>query len=290
MKKILITGSDSYIGTSFERYITRWPEKYHINTIDMRGNNWKQVDFSGYDTVFHVAGIAHSNAGKLSKADKDIYYRVNTELAIETAKKAKADGVKQFIFMSSAIVYGESSPIGMKKIISKDSKPSPSNFYGDSKLKAEEGILPLQNEEFIIVILRPPMIYGKGSKGNYPILSKFARILPFFPEVDNQRSVLYIENLCELVRQIIERSEKGVFCPQNERVVSTNDLVSAIARAHKKRIVLFRGMTGFLSLFRGIRIINKAFGSFSYEMDLSEISNIDYRVVDFESSIMRTEL
>ena len=111
MKKILITGARSYIGTSCEKYMKQWSEKYHVDTVDMIGNTWKKHDFSGYDTVYHVAGIAHSDNGKISKEKVRLYYDVNTKLTIMTAMKAKKAGVKQFIFMSSAIVYGDSAPI-----------------------------------------------------------------------------------------------------------------------------------------------------------------------------------
>ena len=104
MKRILITGANSYIGTSFEKYLEKWPEKYQVDTVDMIDGSWREKDFSGYDVVYHVAGIAHSDNGKISPEREKLYYAVNTTLAVETAKKAKAEGVKQFIFMSSASV------------------------------------------------------------------------------------------------------------------------------------------------------------------------------------------
>ena len=128
MIKVLITGANSYIGTSFENYIkSNFSEKYEVSTIDMIDGSWREKNFAGYDVVYHVAGIAHSDSGKISAEKEKLYRSVNTELTIETAKKAKADGVKQFIFMSSAIVYGESAPIGKQKIITKDTPVSPAN-------------------------------------------------------------------------------------------------------------------------------------------------------------------
>jgi len=176
-KMILITGANSYIGTSFERWLQRYAEQYSVDTIDMVDGAWREKSFSGYDVVFHVAGIAHVSADPKLEG---LYYKVNRDLAIETAVKAKADGVKQFIFMSSIIVYGDSSSIGQERVITFDTEPKPTNFYGDSKLQAEEGIIKLQDERFKVVVLRPPMIYGKGAKGNYPKLAKMARVLPFF--------------------------------------------------------------------------------------------------------------
>jgi UDP-glucose 4-epimerase len=285
MKKILITGANSYIGTSFENYLQQWFDKYHVDTVDMIDGSWREKSFGGYDVVFHVAGIAHSDTGKISKEKEKLYYTVNTDLTIETAKKAKADGVKQFIFMSSAIVYGESVPIGKEKVIKKDTLPEPANSYGNSKLLAENGIRVLNDDSFKVVILRPPMIYGKGCKGNYQTLVKFALKLPVFPYVKNQRSMLYIDNLCEFVRLMIENNESGIFFPQNKEYVNTSDLVKMIAKAHGKKLCLIKGCTWFLkimSLFTGL--VNKAFGSLVYEKGLSEYKN-EYQIISFTESV-----
>ena len=178
MKKILITGANSYIGTSFEKYMAQWPERYQVDTVDMIDGSWREKSFAGYDAVFHVAGIAHSDTGNVTEERKALYYQVNTDLTVEVAKKAKSEGVGQFIFMSSAIVYGDSAPIGQTKVITADTPLTPANFYGDSKVQAEKGILPMNDDAFHVVVLRPPMIYGPGSKGNYPVLSKLAQKLP----------------------------------------------------------------------------------------------------------------
>lgn len=289
MTKILITGANSYIGISFENYLKQWGDRYSVDTVDMIDGTWREKDFSEYDTVFHVAGIAHADVGKVSEEQKSFYYKINTDLTIDTAKKAKADGVKQFIFMSSAIVYGESAPIGKSKIITKDTKPSPANFYGDSKLQAENGILPLQDTTFNVVVLRPPMIYGKGSKGNYPVLSKLAKKLIVFPYVKNERSMLYIENLCEFVRLMIENNEKGIFHPQNGEYSNTTELVKMISKAQGKRIIIVKGFCWVLSIMSYITgLVNKAFGSLSYDMSISEYRE-NYRVYTLKESIERVE-
>ena len=291
MKRILITGAGSYIGTSFDRYLKeKYPGQYEVDTVDMVDGSWRKKSFSGYDSVFHVAGIAHSDNGKISEEKAKLYYSVNTELTIETAKKAKQDSVKQFIFMSSAIVYGESAPIGKQKIITKDTPVSPANCYGDSKVQAENGIRPLNDDDFKVVILRPPMIYGKGSKGNYPTLSKFAQKLPVFPYVKNERSMLYIENLCEFVRLMVENEECRTFFPQNSEYSNTSEMVKMIAEAHGKGIHLIRGFTWALKLlshFTGV--VNKAFGNLSYEMEMSNY-NSDYRIASLAESIECTEI
>ncbi len=285
MKKVLITGANSYIGTSLENWLAKNPEKYKVDTIDMKDDSWKRKNFSGYDVVFHVAGIAHVSADpKL----EDLYYKVNRDLAIDTAIKAKADGVKQFIFMSSIIVYGESS--SKERIIDRDTVPTPSNFYGDSKLQAEEGIKPLEDKDFKVVTLRPPMIYGKGSKGNYLKLSKAARVLPMFPDFDNQRSMLHIDNLCEFIKLMIDFEETGLYFPQNKEYVRTSELVMNIAGTHGKKIWMTRLFNPVLSLMFGIGIVNKVFGNLVYEKSISDYDKANYQIRSFKESIVLTEL
>ena len=204
MKHILITGVNSYIGTSFEKWLNKNPENYSVESIDMRESCWREKDFSAYDIVFHVAGIAHVTAKPKMEG---LYYKVNRDLAIETAKKAKQEGIKQFIFMSSIIIYGDSSC--SKKVITKETIPNPNSFYGKSKLQAEEGLNLLRNHHFKVVIIRSPMVYGKNSKGNYTSLSKAARILPIFPDMDSERSLIHIDNLCEFIKLMIDNEENG---------------------------------------------------------------------------------
>lgn len=289
MKKILITGADSYIGTSFELYMKQYSDKYRIDTVDMIGDSWKKLNFSEYDIVYHVAGIAHSDSGKISREKAKLYYEVNTKLTIQTAIKAKKSGVKQFIFMSSAIVYGDSAPIGKMKMITKDSPVNPANCYGDSKVKAEIGLRNLEDEKFKVVILRSPMIYGKGSKGNYHLMSKLAQKLPFFPYIKNCRSMIYIENLCEFVRLMVENEESGTFWPQNAEYTNTSEMVKMIATQHGKRIILLKGCVFPLRLLRHITgVVDKAFGNIAYTQLISKYSE-EYRVYSLKKSIERTE-
>ena len=285
MKKILITGANSYIGMSFEAYLRQWPDQYAVTTVDMIDGSWRQTSFAGYDTVYHVAGIAHSDSGKITEEKKALYYKINTDLTVETAQKAKADGVRQFIFMSSAIVYGDSAPIGQSKMITKDTPVSPANCYGDSKVQAENGIRPLADDGFKVVILRPPMIYGKGSKGNFPLLVKLANKLPAFPKVSNQRSMLYIGNLVEFVRLMIDHEEEGVFWPQNAEYSNTSDMVRQIAAANGRKLLLVPCLTWLLKLMsHATGLVNKAFGNLSYDQSMSRYP-VDYRKFSLAESI-----
>lgn len=283
MKNILITGKNSYIGSSLENWLMREPNKYKVDTVDMKDGSWKEKDFGLYDIVFHVAGIAHVSS---DPKRADLYYKVNRDLTIETAEKAKAEGVKQFIFMSSIIVYGDSSS---KRIIDKNTVPTPSNFYGNSKLQAEEGIKHFDSDEFKIVVLRPPMIYGKGSKGNYPRLANMAKKIPVFPDIDNKRSMLHIDNLNEFLKIIIDNKESGLFFPQNTEYVKTSELVKTIAEVHGKKIWMTRIFNPILRLIFGIGVVNKVFGNLVYEKSMSEYDKANYRIRSFRESIELTE-
>ena len=288
MKHILITGTNSYLGRSFQTYISQFPE-YTALSISMRDGSWKEYDLDGIDVIYHVAGLAHSDSGRISPEKADRYYRVNTDLTLELAGRAKKAGVKQFIFMSSAIVYGDSNPIGKKRVICKDTPCTPANVYGDSKLQAELGLRKLEDKDFKVVILRPPMIYGRGCKGNYPLLALFAQKLPIFPDIPNERSMLYVENLMEFVRLMIKNEERGTFFPQNGEYSSTSRMVQMIARAHGRNIRLtgaFNWAVRFLGVFTPL--VDKAFGNLSYDMAMSEYKE-DYRLYSLSESIERTE-
>lgn len=251
--------------------------------------NWKERDFSKYDTVFHVAGIAHADVGNVSEDVKQKYYQVNTDLTLEVANKAKEARVKQFIFMSSMIVY---SGCDTKHII-KDTKPKAENFYGDSKLQADLKLQEMNDVSFKVVVVRPPMIYGKGSKGNYPQLAKLATKLPIFPIVDNKRSMLHIDNLCEFIRLMIDNEESGVFFPQNNEYTNTSDMVQMIANVKGHRIVMLPGTSLAIKLLEKVPgkmggLASKAFGDSYYDMDMSKYEN-EYVVNNLKESIICSE-
>lgn len=293
-KNVLITGANSYIGESLQSYAEIHYPNLSINTIDMMDRSWREFDFSPYDAVFHVAGIAHADIGSVGDEEKARYYAVNRDLAIETAKIAKESGVKQFIFMSSIIVYGDSAPYGKKKVIDESTIPSPANFYGDSKWQADQGVRKLGDDRFHVAVLRPPMIYGRGSKGNYPVLAKLAKRLPVFPDVNNQRSMLYIDNLCELLCLLILSGEGGVYFPQNKQYSDTSELVRMIALAGGKKVHTTRILNGVVALASHMPgkigdMADKAFGSFVYSQNLSEYCGMEYRVNTLEESIKKTE-
>jgi len=296
MKRILITGENSYIGTKVEEWLNHEPDKYQVETLDMKNASWAEADFSVYDSVYHVAGIAHADISNVSEEVKQKYYEVNCNLAVETAKKAKRAGVKQFIYMSSLLVYGDSGngTYRDRRYIDNSTEPHPTNFYGDSKWQAELKLSKMDCEDFHVVLVRPPMVYGPGCKGNYNGLRKIALLSLFFPDFNNHRSVLFVGNLCEFIRIIIEQNGRGVYWPQNSEYVKTSDFVREIAACHNRMIFVWRGLN-FLVPFGSVipgkikRMINKAFGSLVVDLNLSQSDIGNYQIYSFKESIRITE-
>jgi len=284
LKKVLITGAGSYIGSKVKDWLLSKQEGIEVTVYDTMDKEFLNKSFHGFDTVFHVAGIAHVSA---DPQKEQLYYEVNCDLAVDTARKAKVDGVSQFIFMSSIIVYGNE---GQKGIINQNTKENPVDFYGRSKLMAEEGLRPLADENFKVAIIRPPMIYGKDSKGNYPRLAKMARKLPLFPYVANRRSMLHIDNLCELIYLIIKNKEEGIFYPQNAEYVNTSELVKEIASCHNKSMILIKGFGPLIRvLSKHSNLLRKVFGDMAYDKEMSKHFENAYCVADFRTSVYRTE-
>ena len=281
--RVLITGAGSYLGEAIRAALLK--SGVEADELDVRGPLPENA-FQGYDRVVHVAGIAHQ---KETAENRPLYEQVNHHLAVEIARAAKAQGVQQFVFFSTMSVYGLTAPVGKPVTITKDTPLKPNDHYGRSKAAAEEKLLPLSEDSFRVAVLRPPMVYGKGCKGNYRALEAFAQKLPFFPLVENRRSMVYIDNLAELIRQLIDDGAAGIFCPQNEEYTNTSRMVAAIARAKGRRVVLVGGFTWALKLLSPfVPAVNKAFGSLCYDRALSAYGT-GYCVKSLPESIAETE-
>lgn len=344
MKRILIAGANSYIGTSLERYLLEYNdlqgrELYRVDTVSQRDSRWEEHDLRGYDAVFQASGIAHADTGAVSRERQALYYQVNCDLAVHTAQKAQAAGVGLFIYPSSVIVYGDSAPYGKTRMITAQTPAECAHYYGDSKIRAEEALRRLEAGEepwadgkslageepwrdgkaltgagdqgngmrtgekpsvdgtagagMQVAILRLPMVYGRGSKGNYPLLAKLAGRLPFFPDVKNQRSMIYIENLCEFIRQRIEEGKGGLYFPQNPEYTTTSRMVQEIAAARGKKLRLLKIMNPLVALASHVpgkigNMANKAFGSLTVDREMS--GDVEgYCLYDLRESIRRTE-
>ncbi len=287
MKQILITGANSYIGTSLESWLAKYPGKYSVDTIDMESDSWRDKNYSSYDVVFHVAAVVHVKEKNIEK-----YFKVNRDLAIEVAQKAKQEGVKQFIFPSTMGVYGVETGY-----ITKDIMPNPKTAYAKSKLEAEKKLLILNDEKFKVAILRPPIVYGRGCKGNYLRLVKLALRMPVFPDIKNERSMIYIDNLCDFIRLIIDNFSYGIFFPQNKEYVNTTQLVKLIRKSHGKEMKttkIFNLCIKVGLLFS--KTFKKVFGTFIYDKEMPggpeymiDGQRINYETISFEESIISTE-
>lgn len=279
MKNILVTGKNSYIGNALKSFLEQWPEIYSVDFINMKDKHWKETSFARYDVIYHVAGIAHI---KETAENSHLYYEVNRDLTIEIATKAKNDGVKQFIFLSTMNVYGMETGI-----ITVDTKAIPSSSYGRSKLQAEENILPLMDGNFSICIIRPPMVYGKDCKGNFQSVINIVRNSPVFPFLDNKRSSIYIDNLSNFVKKCIDMNLKGLFFPQNREYMCTSKMALWIAEALGKNIINSQSL-GFVvrCLQPFFNKSRKAFGNLIYK-DLEKF-DFDYCVVELEESVKKS--
>lgn len=256
MKHILIAGARSYIGESFKEFLRQWPDEYTVDVIETKGLEPKPKLFENIDAIFCVAGIAHIRE---TAENRHLYFDVNRDLVVCIAKAAKAAGVKQFILLSSMSVYG----LKVDRI-TKDMEPKPITAYGQSKLEADEEIKKLEDENFIFTCLRPPMVYGKNCTGNYQSLRKFALKCPIFPNYKNQRSMIYIGNLCEFVKECIEDNKRGLLFPQNAEYTNTSEMVKQIAAEHGKKIRLTRVFNWAIKI-APMDIVKKVFGDLVYE-------------------------
>lgn len=286
MYRVLITGANSYVGTNIEKWLLKEPEIFQVDTADTFDNKWKEYDFSKYDVVFHVAGIAHVDP-KPEMAP--LYYKVNRDLTIEIAKHAKVNGVKQFIFMSSGIVYHASKSL-KGNVMTPKTEPNPNDFYGDSKLQAEKGLEELMCPSFKIAILRPPMIYGPNCKGNFLRLGWLATKTPVFPAWHNKRSMLYIDNLAEFVKQLILREKEGYFYPQNKEFSDTVEIVRYFAKKYNKKIWMSKLFNPFVVIGSWfLPQVPKMFADSYYVPEMSKYE-FDYQLVSLEESMTGLEI
>ena len=286
MKRVLITGAGSYVGTNVMQWLQKDPDNFYVETVDTFGDNWKKADYTKFDVVYHVAGIAEVDS---KKGMEELYYKVNTDLPIAIAKHAKDAGVKQFVFMSSMIVYKETLSLA-PNVVTPDTKPAPNAVYGDSKLKAEMGLHELECPTFKVCILRPPMIYGPNSKSNLLRLGALGTKLPIFPSRQNKRSMLYIDNLSEFVKQAVMRELSGTFYPQNREFGSTVEIVRFFAKKYNHKIWITSLLNPFVTIGSWfLPQVPKMFADSYYETAMS-CYEFNYQIVGFSESLNRIEL
>lgn len=231
MKKLLITGSNGFVGSYF---INKYKSIYDIRTFSFLKDDINTLDCCGLDVVFHLSALVHQMGG----ASAEEYEKVNVTQTLDLAKKAKESGVKHFIFMSTVKVYGEETNVKYTE----ETPCTPEDEYGKSKLKAEKLLLELKNENFKVSIIRTPIIYGYGVKANIQNLIKLVNkisILPF-GKIENKRSMVYIGNLCHLVDEVITQQKSGIFLASDDEPLSTSKLIKLISKNLNKKIYLIK--------------------------------------------------
>lgn len=285
--KVLITGKGSFIGRNLKVWLEK-TGKFIVDELDMENSNWINYDFTPYDTVIHVAAIVHK---KKAKIPWQTYYKVNTILPFEVAKKARDSNVEQFIFFSTMAVFGQGKKLPKGNIIDTKTKLNPKNYYGRSKLMAENRILKLSSNKFKVTILRPPNVYGYGCPGNYiSSFVKLVKLTPIIPVVytDCKQGLIYIDNLCGFVYQLIKDRKPGIFHPQDQEGISTFTLLLEIASLTNKKVLYSKLLGKIISLFDKIPIVIKVFGGVSYSTTLSKKPYNNYSRVDFKKALKKT--
>ena len=278
MSNILVIGDSSYIGKSFLHYLREYTA-HRAEGMSLRDPAWESRSFAGFDAVFFAVGLTHVKETAENAAQ---FYAVNRDLALACAQKAKADGVKQFIYMSSMSVYGR-----YEGEITPRTLPDPITNYGRSKLEAELGLHRLEDEAFKVCILRPPMVYGKDCRGNYQSMVRLVRKTPVFPRIVNRRSVLSIENLCGFLRLAVERELSGLYFPQNRERICTSEMACWIAEGLGKRLLLSRAAAAATRCLIPVsRMARKAFCSLSYEG--TETLDYAYCSVSSREAVLRS--
>ncbi|SDN01287.1 NAD-dependent epimerase/dehydratase family protein [Acetanaerobacterium elongatum] len=281
MKRIVITGASGYISTHLAAWLGQFKQEYEVTMLSLRGDTWQQQSFAGYDAVVHLAGLAHS---KETEQNRALYTEVNRDLTLRVANKAKAEGAGRFVFVSTFNVYEPKA-----EYIEQNTPLAPVTAYGRSKLEAEEGLRFLADEGFEVVIVRPPMVYGPDCPGNFARLKSLALRCPVFPSLENARSMIYIENLCEFLRLCLTvplgALHTAVYCPQNAEYVSTREIYIQLRRAAGKKacvIGCFNPLVRLLARHNGT--FEKVFGNKTCNFALSA-PEMEYNRYGFEESI-----
>lgn len=227
-KHILIVGENSYIGNYLEQYLNSCSKDYEVETVNSINDNWKNLDFKKYDVLINVAAIVHN-----PKAESKLYYKVNRDLVIYLVNKAKKEGVKQFIQMSTMSVFGLDDGI-----IDEKTPFLPKNDYGKSKLEADNYLNGIKDEKFKVCIIRPPMVYGRECKGNYRRLEKYVEYIPIFPNLKNKKDFIFIENLTDFIKYAMDNKIDGIFYPRDPEPISTYEMIKSIALNRRKSMFL----------------------------------------------------
>ncbi len=266
--KILLTGANGFLGAYFFK---KYQKKNDITKFSFRSDDFNKLLFNNIDTIIHLSALVHQMGG----ATKEEYDKININQTIELAKKAKVNGVKHFVFMSTIKVYGEET----NSPYTENSKCKSEVDYGKSKLNAEIELQKLEDNNFKVSIIRTPIVYGYGVKANIKNLIQLVKKTPLLPfgYIKNKRSMVYIGNLCHLIDIVIQKQERGVFLAGDDDPISTTKLIKLISKALNKNTVLIK-IPLFATLLKIVKpnIYQRLYGDLEVNNDLTK-KRLDFK-------------
>lgn len=220
----------------------------------LQANTDWSAALSGQDIVVHAAARAHV---MLDETDDPLaeYRKVNVGGTLNLARQAAEAGVRRFIFVSSIKVNGEQTAKGQP--FSAESIPAPEDAYGISKMEAEQALQALAEKTGMeVVIIRPPLVYGPGVKGNFATMIKLVEMgLPLpLGATHNKRSLVALDNLVDLIITCIDHPKAGnqVFLAGDGENLSTTELLRGIGAAMGKPARLIPVPAGVLMFGAGL--------------------------------------
>lgn len=274
--KVIIFGAGSYIGNHYRDALLA--KGHNVVCVDAMKVKPAEVDFNGVNTVINVAGIAHI---KITPDMEGLFYKVNTHLAIDLCKVARTHGVKQYIYMSSMNVFGDTT----ERIYSRE-QVNPKNFYGKSKWLADKKIHELETDDFKVASVRPPVVYGKGCKGNFGLLVKLSKLFFIFPSFKNIKSMIYIDNLSNFMCELVKNGDSGYFHPQNASHTNIAEIIKDVRAAMGKKTLIIPGFGWAVKLMMKLsHKADRAFADDFYDLEFSKYRNNTYCTVSFKESI-----
>ncbi|GLR85536.1 NAD-dependent epimerase/dehydratase family protein [Bradyrhizobium iriomotense] len=250
---VLVTGASGFVGRHVApalveqgwsvRRAVRSPEGLDDEiVIESIGpdTNW-QAALDGVDAVVHLAARVHH---KHEEHAVQLYRNVNIAGTLHLARSAAGAGVRKFIFISTVLVHGRSNE--GRAPFSEDDILTPRGLYGMSKAAAEAGLKTLaRDSDMKISVIRPPLVYGAGAKGNFALLSRAVNLgLPLpFAAIRNHRAFLAVQNLSSFILRRLAHPDPAsnfeVFLIADKEQVSTPEFIERLARAAGKRPRMF---------------------------------------------------
>jgi nucleoside-diphosphate-sugar epimerase len=253
--QIVVTGASGFVGKRFMEYNK---SRYELIALSLRAGIPANIDLMQTGSLVHLAGKAH----EMKAVDDKLYFEINFELTRKLADEAKKQGVRQFIYISSVKVYGNMADA----FVDETTTCKPDDAYGKSKLAAEEYLRSIEDAHFRVAIIRPPLVYGPGVKGNMiRFLALAEKKLPLpFGGIDNKRSMVFIDNLVELINRVAEREARGIFTAGDPEAISTGYLLGLIREYMNNRKGLISLPAFGRKLLKVVRpaLFERLFGSF----------------------------